>query len=463
MKLITKAFFTFISTFAISGIVNAAWIHEFNVELNPTTAKVWEALDLTIEAVDKNWVTVSDYTDTILIFSESDPEAELPSALQENTYTFTDADQWKIKFENSVKFTESWLQDIYIYDLNDDTVFWVWEVQIEANKVVSEDKEINIVSPENWLTIWKNSLIVSWTTQKNHQIKIVVNWSDEFETISNSDWIFEQEVTWLENGKNTFKAQILDADMKIIWESNEVDINIELSNLYIKSVKTTPKEVDAESAYELEIITTAWLEQVSAIVNDVVKVLDETEDWIYKAKLYWPKEAWEYKIDINLKDELGNEKTELWVTSIKVNQVELKAANQETENNQDVITTTNVVEEDKMQITWLKLVELKTKSVLTWDKIDEAESYNVYKKSENWNLELVENVLEPKFEVDIKWDNIKYDYFAVKALSKTESGELYEWSLSDATKVKTGPELLILLILSLIIGWMFVFLKQNRA
>jgi len=50
-------------------------------------------LDLTIEAVDKNNVAVNDYKGMILIFSESDPEAQLPIVLEENTYTFKSSDQ----------------------------------------------------------------------------------------------------------------------------------------------------------------------------------------------------------------------------------------------------------------------------------------------------------------------------------------------------------------------------------
>ena len=65
-------------------------------------------------------------------------------------------------------------------------------------------------------------------------------------------------------------------------------------------------------------------------------------------------------------------------------------------------------------------------------------------------------------EVPIVWDEIKYDYFAVKAQAKTGSGEeLYEWDLSEAAKVKTGPEILILLLISLLVGWVFVFSRKQ--
>lgn len=88
-------FLTLLVSFGLIGYASvfAAGIDHFQVTLEPQDAKVGEALDLTIEAVDKNNETVTDYIGTILIFSETDPEAELPSALQDNSYIFEAADQ----------------------------------------------------------------------------------------------------------------------------------------------------------------------------------------------------------------------------------------------------------------------------------------------------------------------------------------------------------------------------------
>ena len=256
----------------------AAGIDHFEVEFTPNTAKVGESLDLTIEAVDKNNETILDYDGTILIFSESDPEAELPSALEENTYTFSPADQWKIKFENSVKFKNPGLQNIHIYDLNDDTVFWVAEAEIEE-EVVAQNIDISIISPENGLTIWENSMGVSGATQKNHQVKIIVNGTSEFTTTSNADGIFEKVVDGLADGDNIFKAQVLDADMNVVWESDEVSIRVDLNSLSIKNVKTTPEEVDTENSFEVEVIANAWLNEVSVVIDDVLTI--------------WPPSPWD--------------------------------------------------------------------------------------------------------------------------------------------------------------------------
>lgn len=434
-----------------------AWsVDHFQVKLSPDSAKVWEALDLSIEAVDKNNVVVVDYNWMILIFSESDPEAELPIVLEENTYTFKSSDQWKVIFENAVKFLKEWTQNIHIYDFNDDTIFGIWEANItkDANSTTSN---IEIISPENWLTIWVNKIKVSGSTEKNHQVKIIVNWKTELNTTSNSEWIYEKEVTNLVDWENIFLTKVLDSDWKVIWESKEVKIKVEKNTITLTNVKVNPEEVDSEWQFEIEVISTPALRQVNTVINDVVTKLEETKQWTYTAKIFAPKEEAIYKIDIILQDELGHEQKELWAASIKVNKIELKAADpiiEDTKNNND---------KSDLKITWLKLVELKTKSILTWDSLELAKSYNVYKKLEDWQLELIVNVVEPKFEIEITWDEVKYDYFAVKALAETGSWEIYEWDLSEATKIKTGPEMLILLLVSIFATWLYLVSKQKRA
>lgn len=452
----------FASALLINTWVYAAGIDHFEVEFTPNKAKVWESMDLTIEAVDKNNETILDYDGTILIFSESDPEAELPSALEENTYTFSVADQWKIKFENSVKFKSPGTQNIHIYDLNDDTVFGIAEAEITQKEVI-KNIDISIVSPETGLTIWSNSISVSWTTQKNYQVKIIVNGSDEYNTTSNNDGIFEKAVEDLSDGDNVIEAQVIDADDNVVWESTKVNIRVDKSSLDIKSVKVTPESVEVENSYEVEVVSNQGLSEVNVIVDDVLTLLEETKPWVYAAKMTAPSTAGTFKVDVQIKDELWHEETELWAASITVTEApELESA----EEPEVIETATWEVEEPEevdLTITWLKLVELKTKSILTWDAIEEAESYNVYKKVEDEMLELVQNVSEPKFEVEIEWDEIKYDYFAVKAVAKTASWEIYEWDLSAATKVKTWPELVILLILSLLIWGTFLYIQQKRA
>ena len=469
MKLSKKIILSFfISTIFSFSSVFAAWIDHFQVDLSPKTANVNDAVDLTIEAVDKNNNVIKDYDWTILIFSESDPEAELPISLEDNTYTYKLSDEWVVKFENAVKFKNAWTQNINVYDLNDDTVFWIAEIQINEPK--SDEKiDIEISSPEDWLTIWENKINVSWTTQKNHQVKVIINGKNELKTTSNSDWIYEIEATDLVDWDNTIKAQVLNADWNVVWESNEIKIKVNTDSLSIKNVKVTPESVDPENSFEIQVIANPKLNKVEAILNDVVTKLEETKEWVYTAKLYAPKESGTYKIDIKISDELWHEKTEVWSSSIKVNEIKLEAAKEEPKKEEvkkETNTWTTTTNKKDLKITWLKLVELKTKSILSWNPVEWAESYNIYKKSNNnnnWELELITNTKKTSFEI-VMWNQKEtYDYFAVKAVAKTNSWEIYEGSLSDATKVKTWPEILILFLLSLFIGWLILVVKQKKA
>ncbi|NVP17582.1 hypothetical protein HUU51_02585 [Candidatus Gracilibacteria bacterium] len=454
MRLGKKLLLAFIiNVFGLTSVL-AASVDHFNITLSPSSAKTGEALDLTIEAVDKNSVTVNDYNGVVLIFSESDPEAELPIVLEENTYTFKAADQGKIVFENAVKFFKEGKQNIHVYDFNDDNIFGIGEATITKDQS-SEKLNIEILSPENGLTVGNNKIKVSGVTEKNHQVKIVVNNKNEIDSISNNEGVFEKEITNLLNGENTIIAKVLNSNGGIVGESKEIKIKIENTKINLISVKVNPEEVDSEGQFDIEVTTEPNLVEVSSVLNDVISKLTETSPGKYTAKLFAPKEEGVYKIDIILKNELGIEQKELGAASIKVKKVNLDSAEPVTEEVKD--------NKKSLKITGLKLVELKTKSILTWDKLEEAKSYNIYKKLENGNLEFVVNVTEPKFEVEIVGEEIKYEYFAVKALAETEEGEVYEGDLSEATKIQTGPELLILLIISIFATGLYLITKQKKA
>lgn len=429
----------------------------FEVTLSPDNLKAWEYLDFSIEAKDRNRQTVTDYTGMVLIFSESDPEAQLPTTLRENTYTFTAADQWKVMFENSVRFLNGWKQNIYVYDFNNDSIFWIWEVNV-TKADTAQNIRIDIISPQNWLTIWSNSIKISWTSDKNHKIKLLVNWKEETTTTTNNDWIYEVEITNLIDWENTFKAQVLDWNENVAWESAEVKIKVSSNNISLRNLKTIPSEVDTEWAYEIEVISNEWLREVNVIVNDVIINLEEITSWIYRAKTFAPSIEWNYSIDLILKDELWHEKKELWAWNLKVNKINMNSAEPIKEN---IIEEKN--DKPDLTIKWLKLVELKTRSILTWNKVEEAQSYNVYKKYENWDLELIVNVIEPRFEIEITWDEITHEYFAVKAVAEDEEWEIYEWSLSEATKIQTWPEILILFIISMLVWFLYLKVKQRTS
>nr|MDD3720717.1 hypothetical protein [Candidatus Gracilibacteria bacterium] len=440
------------------GHTFAAGIDHFEVTLGATEAAVNEAIDITIEAVDKNGNTVKDYAGTILILSETDPKAELPKEIKDNSYTFKESDQGKIKFENALKFKSTGKQELNIYDLADETILGVGTINITGD-AITNPINISIVSPEDGLILGKNEITVTGKTDKNHQVIIKANGKEAIKTVSNDEGTFEEKLENLENGDLILSATVLDADNKEVGTSKDVKVTIDASAPEFKSIKILPSTtVDSESEISIEVVSDKGLKEASVVINDTITKLTEGADGVYTGKTNVPKEAGDYNVDVKLINDIGNQTSKKQAAKITVNAADLNSATE-----QVTATIDNQVKKI-YKITNLELTKLKTKSILSWDKISEADSYNIYKQLDGNKLELVDNIKEPRYEVNIVGDKITYDYFVVEPIVKTESGETIKGELSEATKIQTGPkEILLLLILSMILGFVIMILKRRKA
>lgn len=484
---ILKAFLA-ITVFINASIVFAADLDHYQVVVNPEKVAVWEAVDLTITAVDKDENVIKDYEWTILIYSESDKKAEFPKSIEDNSYQFTKSNEWSVKFENSVKFTKSWKNDIHVYDLNDqtDSLFGLAEVEV-TEKVNQEKVEIEILTPPTWTIIWGKSINTSWKSSKNHQIKLVLNNKKEILTTTNRDWIFEKEIEWLENWDNSIKAYILNADWNEIWESKEILIKSDSSFPVFNKLKLTPSwEIQVNTKIKAEVYATKWLEEVSLVINENVNILKETSEWVYAWEFLAPKEEWDYKIDVNLKNELGTKlekkavQTLIVIPEMKVSGGVKKDKCPNWDYTWDVFDwkcwkkPVDYKAPIDLWIKNLRIVQLKTKSVLTWDKVADAVKYEVYKKVAWDKLELIDTIKDNKYEIEITWDKIKYEYFAVKAIWKQEFVDTEDsskkidkeivWDLSDAVKIQTWPKEIIIVFLALLLWFWILFIwRKNKA
>lgn len=467
MKKILKLLITLI-LISYFNCTLAATVDHFDVKLSATETSVNKAVDLTIEAKDKSWNIVKDYKWTVLILSETDPKAELPKDIKDNSYVFKTLDQWVVKFENSLIFKTVWKQEISVFDFYNEDILWIWEINVIWESSTTETIDISIISPENWIVIWTNYVTVSWKTQKNHKVKIKIDWEDIKTTTSNNDWVFEEKLDNLKNGDSIIKAVVLDADNKEIWVSKDIKITVKAENPEFNSIKITPAwNLEPETSISIQVKATKWLKEVVVILNDEMIKLTESDDWIYNWKTTAPKAEWEYNVDVKLTNDLWNQTNKRPATKIKVvlpdfnswtDEVIVDILEEEpTEELSETGTTAPIIKRKKIyKITNLQLTKLKTKSILSWDPITEALSYNIYKQLE-WNkLVLVDNVKEPRYEVNIVWDKITYELFVVEPVVKDETWDTIKWELSDITEIQTWPkELLLLLFLSLII-WFFI-------
>lgn len=462
MKNLLKIISAFI-VFWVYSITLWATVEKFDITVTPTKVKVGESVDITIKALDKDSNVVKDFAGEILIFSQSDPKAEFPWVLAENTYKFKTSDLGQVKFENAVKFSKAGTQDINIYDTSNEDIFGLAEVEVTAGWDGAEKWDITITTPENGVTLASDKVKVSGKTLKNHKVQVILNTDKKNDVISNNEWVFEVELAGVPNGENALVANVLDADGKVIGESTKILFKIESNAPKFKSIQVNPNtEVVWESQVEVSVDATPNLSKVVIILNDLVQELKETKAGTYTGVITTPKDDGDYKIDVVMKNEIGIEAKENGAANVTVKNIELDAA----APIEEAITATGVNCDDfkkELIITNVKLVKMKTKSVLSWDKVAKATSYNLYKKERNGTgMTLIQNLTENQVEIMIQWDTIEYDDFAVKAVMKNESCEVESNDYSTMTTVQTGPREIILIILSLLmVGGIFYIRRKN--
>lgn len=85
-----------------------------------------------------------------------------------------------------------------------------------------------------------------------------------------------------------------------------------------------------------------------------------------------------------------------------------------------------------------------SKSILTWDPVQNATAYNVYRIESDGKYSLIQKVTEPKYTLYLSRGAIEYKNFAVKALcgDNTESQDY-----ATASRVQTGPGMIAFIVI----------------
>ncbi len=449
-----------------------AKVTSFDVKLEPRTVWVWETVDLTIKALDENWNVDKNYDWEIVVveWDNTSPD-EISFPWFENpdfaNYKFTPEDQWVKKFENAISFKKPWKKWVNVWEAESPEDGPIWWDSIIVTWDATENWNISITSPNDNETFSKNTIKIVWQTQKNHKVKIKVNDTDEYETISNDSWVFEKELSWLPDWWNTIQAFLINWEWKKIWKSNILKIEIQTNWPAFRWITITPEEnLKPWDEIKAVVLADPELNSVNLIIDDVVYTLDEKMEWKYEAVFSAPNKAWEYPIDLKLKDDLGNTNNKVAIKTIKVVwEAKTPAKKDEPQpkpqpEKKETPKNTNTPCEEA-QITNLQLTELKTKSILSWNKVNDAIWYNLYKKSDNWEYNFFEKVDTNRIVIPIVGKEKKYDYFKIKAICKKKWKEIESKEYSKATKIQTWPVEIILLLLSLLLSW-WIFLFINR-
>ncbi|MCD5380440.1 hypothetical protein LR004_00800 [Candidatus Gracilibacteria bacterium] len=98
-------------------------VHHFTIELlySKDTNRILNNIGIQVTAKTNDNKVVSDYEGTVVLFSESDKYAIFGEELKENSYTFNTSDKGVKFFKGGVQFSKKGLQDIFVYDISDET------------------------------------------------------------------------------------------------------------------------------------------------------------------------------------------------------------------------------------------------------------------------------------------------------------------------------------------------------
>lgn len=284
-------------------------VDHFELSTNPSTAKVWEAIDLTVKAVDKDLNVKKDYAWTIYITVDTDTKATVPYS---DWYQFVSSDLWQKTFSKWLSFTKTWKMKVVVMDIDNDQLEWTIDIDVwnwSWDNSWTSKWDIIVTSPDNWVSISWNSINVTWTSKKNSKIKFFLNWQEltDLETQTDEKWAFSVELKDITQAQNVLTIKVFDWQDKVIAESDKITFSMDSTWPSVKSFKVVEwSNAPAWSEVNVILVSDPWLADVTATIADSVQVLkeDSTTLWTYKGKLTLPTTPWEYPIDLTLKNSL---------------------------------------------------------------------------------------------------------------------------------------------------------------
>lgn len=513
-------------------------IHHFNIITVPTT-KENEAIDVTVEAKDKDDKTISNYRGSVFFQSTSDFTATLPA--QGKSIQFKESDNGVLKLSKAIVFKHKGNQTLQVSDAVEDAE-GVVTIKVDpadvAGTTTGSGESITIITPENNSSVTSDTITVSGKTKKNSKVSIKLNGVDVGTTQSLDSGIFTQTIPNITQSTNILTVSIFDGTNKVVGTAESRFTLADSGPKYYNTTIRPSNTVDAGSPVSLTIEAEPGLSEVSATIDGSVMVAKEVSSGKYNIDTIAPAHSGSYQVNIALKNSLSKIQSKQNAITLTVNEKAVVAPNFKnvkivTEGNKATFTfsvenitpevtkfkiaygenpdslteqvVTNEVEKIKNgsgEYTWyinnltpktytFKIFGMKAdgslisnfssealngtigkntcsignvgtihtetgsgKSILSWDTITGAVSYNIYKINAAGEYSLLQNTKDNKYIIFLASGAIVHEDFGIKALcdDTTESP-----SASLASKVQTGPGMIgFLVVLSGIIGILII-------
>jgi hypothetical protein len=268
----------------------------------PTTAKVNEAIDITVRAIDKDKKTTANYRGSIIFVPTNNFWDVIP--MQWKAIPFTNEDNWQKIFSKGIIFKSPGKQKIYITDISEDiTGEAVVDVTASETTWTSTQESVTIITPENNSKITTNSVIVSGKTRKNSKVLLTLNGKDAGNALSDEEGLFNKTLSNIDQEKNILSVSVIDGNNAVIGKSSDVTFEKSGEEISLNNVTISPaNSVTWGDPITINVEATAWLPTVNLTLDKSTLQAKEKTAGNYVLETIAPSLSWVYTIKVDMTD-----------------------------------------------------------------------------------------------------------------------------------------------------------------
>lgn len=201
----------------------AAQTTSFIVEVNPKSASINQAVDLTIKAVDANGAVNMDYAETIFIDVPDIWDLQdiiTPSDVW--VYSFSPEDQWSKTFSKWLTFKVAWTYTVSVFEIQDESIKGQTKITISSSaQPVTSTSEITLSSPLPDTTETSSVIsVIGNAVLPNAKVQVFIDGEKMSEGQSTANGDFAAYLTDVTAWAHTLVARVFDINNEVIAESN---------------------------------------------------------------------------------------------------------------------------------------------------------------------------------------------------------------------------------------------------
>jgi len=273
----------------------------------PDRVTVGSPFSVSVEAVDENSQTITDYSGKIR-FSSTDLQADVPA-----DYTFTPADIGEKRFDLAITFNTPGQQELVVTDASYEAMKGTIQLNVvspgaEQPAATGAPAAPQITSPQNDFMTKDANVVITGVSGPLLIVSIFDGLRKLDEVQSSPQGEFNFDARRLAEGAHDFSVAVTTAEGQIVT-SDPVRVIIDQTGPSIRALRFEPEQPGADENMIVLIQSEQNLSISRIEINQQLVSLEPARevgvDW-YKANLNSPVNTGNYPVTIELADNVGN-------------------------------------------------------------------------------------------------------------------------------------------------------------